>query len=361
MTDVMTVRGPVDSAELGVTLTHEHIINDVSSWWHASTSVGLDADGFAQAPVSMDLLWDLKHDPFGNLDNCRLTDVELAVAEVARFAELGGGSIIETTGLGIGRNLAALREVSERTGVHIIAGTGFYLDSAQPAWAAAASEEQIADVIRTDLADGEDGIRPGIIGEIGVGQDFTPAERKSLAAACVVQTEVGLPMEVHLPGWFRLGDEVLDFVEQRGVDPRQVILCHMNPSCFDLDYQKRLMDRGAWVQYDMIGAELFYADQDAQCPSDEDTARSIAALVQDGYVGRLLLSSDIFLKSLLRRFGGPGYAHIQQYYLPRLHRQGLDQAATDQLTIANPRAVFDTLKRDTLTLDTLKLDDVKER
>jgi phosphotriesterase-related protein len=324
MTDVMTVRGPVDSADLGVTLTHEHIINDVSSWWQPSTSSGLDPMQFAHAPVTMDLLWDLRYDPFGNLDNCRLQDLDLAVSEVARFAELGGGTIIETTGMGIGRNLAALREVSERTGVHIVAGTGFYLESAQPAWLAAASEEEVAEMIRADVAEGEEGIRPGIIGEIGVGQDFTPAERKSLAAACAVQTGAGLPMEVHLPGWFRLGDEVLDFVEQRGVDPRHVILCHMNPSGSDLDYQKRLMDRGAWVQYDMIGAELFYADQGAQCPSDEDTARSLAALVEDGYLGRLLLSSDIFLKSLLRTYGGPGYAHIQQYFLPRLRRHGLD-------------------------------------
>jgi len=211
--------------------------------------VGLDPVEFADAPVAMDLLWDLKHDPFGNRDNCRLQDLRLAVAEVARFAELGGGTIVETTGLGIGRDLEALREVSERTGVHIVAGTGFYLEGAQPEWLAAASEEEIAEMIRLDLAEGEHGIQPGIIGEIGVGQDFASAERKSLAAACAVQTTSGLSMEVHLPGWFRLGDEVLDFVEQRGVDPRRVILCHMNPSGSDLAYQKRLMDRGAWVQY----------------------------------------------------------------------------------------------------------------
>ncbi len=346
MTQVMTVRGLIDSAELGVTLTHEHIINDVSSWWQASTSPGLDPHQFAEAPVTMDLLWDLKQDPFGNKDNCRLQDIEVAVAEVARFADLGGGTIVETTGLGIGRDLAGLREVSERTGVHIVAGTGYYLEGSQPDWLGSASEEEIAEVIRADLAAGEGGVRPGIIGEIGVGQDFTPAERKSLAAACAVQTSTRLPMQIHLPGWFRLGDEVLDFVEQRGVDPNHVILCHMNPSGSDPNYQKHVMDRGAWVQYDMIGAELFYADQGVQCPSEEDTARYLTVLVEDGYIGRLLMSSDIFLKSLLRCYGGPGYAHILQYFLPRLHRHGLDQAAGQQLTITNPRRIFDTPKED---------------
>ena len=53
-------------------------------------------------------------------------------------------------------------------------------------------------------------IRSGIIGEIGVGSSFTPRERKSLAAACIAQVETHLPMQVHMPAWFRLGDEVLD-------------------------------------------------------------------------------------------------------------------------------------------------------
>lgn len=347
MSQVMTVLGPINSGDMGITLTHEHIINDVSSWWQSSTSKGLDAAAFSEAPVTMDLLWDLRNDPFGNKDNCRLDDVELAVAEVGRFAALGGATIIETTGLGIGRDLTALREVSERTGVNIIAGTGFYLEGAQPPWLRGASEEEIAAVIQADLQVGEDGIRPGIIGEIGVGQDFTAAERKGLAAACAVQVATGLPMQVHLPGWFRRAEEVLDFVEQRGVHPRRVILCHMNPSGPDADYQKRVLDRGAWVQYDMVGAELFYSDQGVQCPSDEETACHLVGLVRDGYGTQLLLSSDVFLKSLLRHYGGPGYAHILQYFVPRLARHGIDEVAIHQLTVANPCAVFDTTHENT--------------
>lgn len=342
MTSVMTVRGPISSADMGVTLTHEHIVNDVSSWWQFSTSRGLDAARFAAAPVTMDVLWELRNDPFGNEDNCRLDDVELAVAEVGRFAALGGQTIIETTGLGIGRNLRALREVSERTGVHIVAGTGFYLEGAQPEWVRAASEDEIAAAIRSDLEAGEHGIRPGIIGEIGVGQDFTAPERKGLAAACAVQVATRLPMQVHLPGWFRRAEEVLDFVQERGVSPRHVILCHMNPSGFDADYQRRVLDRGAWVQYDMVGAEVFYADQGVQCPSDEDNARHLVALARDGYLDQLLVSSDVFLKSLLRHYGGPGYAHVLQYFVPRLIRHGLDEAAIHQFTTANPRTVFDS-------------------
>lgn len=341
MTMVTTVRGLVAAADLGICLTHEHVLNDVTSWWHPTSSIGLDPEAFAHKKVGIEDVWDLKHDPFGNLDNCRLDDLELAVEEVARFAALGGGTLVDATGLGTGRNLSALRSVSEQTGVNIIAGTGFYLEASHPSFVATSTADQLAELIITDIRDGEDGIRPGIIGEIGVSDRFTPEERKSLVAACLAQRETGLPMQVHLPGWFRLGDEVLDLVEAQGVDPGSVVLCHMNPSGADRAYQRGLIGRGAWVQYDMIGSELFYADQGVQCTSDEEDAQHIAELVDAGYGHRVLLSSDIFLKSLLRRYGGPGYGHVLQYFVPRLKRYGLDSEAIQQLVVHNPRSLFE--------------------
>lgn len=340
MTVVTTVRGPVPVGDLGVCLTHEHVLNDVSSWWHPTSSVGLDPEEFARKKVGIEDVWDLKHDPFANLDNCRLDDLDLAVEEVARFAALGGRTLVETTGLGVGRNLTGLRSVSEQTGVNIIAGTGFYLEASHPPFVATSTADQLAELIVADIREGEGGIRPGIIGEIGVSDRFTPGERKSLVAACLAQRETGLPMQVHLPGWFRLGDEVLDLIEEQGVNPGSVVLCHMNPSGADQAYQGGLIGRGAWVQYDMIGAELFYADQGVQCTSDDEDARHIVELVNAGYGQRLLMSSDIFIKNLLRRYGGPGYGHVLQYFVSRLKRHGLDSEAIERLLVHNPRSLF---------------------
>lgn len=340
MAQVMTVRGPIDANQLGFTLTHEHILNDVSSWAHRTSSRGWDPDDLAARPVTRDILWDLKHDPFANLDNCRLDDLALAVAEVRRYAELGGQSIIETTGLGIGRNLAGLAEVSERTGVHIIAGTGYYLESAHPADIAGLSEHELADRILRDLADGEGGVRPGIIGEIGIGAEVTPAEQVSLRAACRVQRESGLPLQIHLPAWFRVAHVVLDIVDEYDVDPAKVVLCHMGPSGADLSYQQSVLERGVYLQYDMIGMEVFYADQGVQCPSDEQNATWIVRLRDLGYLDKVLISQDIFLKSLLREYGGPGYAHIPQYFIPRLLDTGLTDADIATLTVTNPRNLF---------------------
>lgn len=337
---VTTVTGEVPVEQLGITLTHEHIFTDVTSWGHRTSSTGWDPDDFASHPVREDILWDLRQDPFGNRDNLLLQDVEVAVAEVGRYAERGGRTIIDTTGLGAGRDLAGLRQVSERTGVQVIAGTGFYLEGSHPRDVRAMAPDEVAEVILADLADGQDGVRPGLIGEIGVSADFTPAEQVSLRGALLAQVATGLPIQVHLPGWFRRGGEVLDLAEQVGADPTRVVLCHMGPSAADRPYQLELLRRGAWVQYDMIGMEVFYADQGVQCPSDEENAAALTRLVREGYGDQLLISQDIFIKSLLRRHGGPGYSHILQYFVPRLRRHGLTDQDIDQLLVANPRALF---------------------
>ena len=75
---------------------------------------------------------------------------------------------------------------------------------------------------------------------------------------------------------------MLDIVEEEGGDPRHTVLCHMNPSFADLDYQTACAARGAFIEYDMIGMDYFYADQQVQCPSDEEVAGAIARLVDGG-------------------------------------------------------------------------------
>ena len=90
----------------------------------------------------------------------------------------------------------------------------------------------------------------------------------------------------------------------------------------------------------MIGMDYFYADQQAQSPSDEENARAIVRLVEKGYGERLLLSQDVFLKMMLTRFGGFGYGYILRHFVPRLKRHGLDQPTIDLLMKANPRRVF---------------------
>ena len=93
----------------------------------------------------------------------------------------------------------------------------------------------------------------------------------------------------------------------------------------------------------MIGMDFYYADQDAQSPSDEQNARAIRSLIDMGHSDRVLLSQDVFLKIMLTRYGGFGYGFILKHFLPRLKRHGVDQAAIDLMLIDNPKSVFSSV------------------
>jgi phosphotriesterase-related protein len=335
---VMTVLGPIPAAELGITLPHEHILNDCRCWWHRPSEA--ERHHLATEPVHPGIIGELRMDPFVNLDNCALDDEPLAIAELLAFKHAGGVSVVDPTCRGIGRNPAALQGIARATGLNIVMGSGYYLQSSHPPALAGMSIDAIADEIVAEALAGIDGARIGLIGEIGVSSEFTPDERKSLRGAVRAQARTRLPLMVHLPGWFRLGTTVLDIVEEEEGDTRHTVLCHMNPSFADLDYQTACAARGAFIEYDMIGMDYFYADQQVQCPSDEEVAGAIAKLVDGGFGHRLLLSQDVFLKMMLTRHGGFGYAHVLRHFVPRLRRHGVPEAAIRAMLVDNPRAVF---------------------
>lgn len=335
---VMTVLGPIPAVALGVTLPHEHILNDCRCWWHRPTDSA--RQHLATEPVHQGIIGELRMDPFVNLDNCALDDEPLAIAELLAFKHAGGASVVDPTCRGIGRNPAALHRIARATGLNIVMGSGYYLQSSHPPSLAGMSIDAIADEIVAEAIDGIDGVRIGLIGEIGVSADFTPDEEKSLRGAARAQARTRLALMIHLPGWFRLGLRVLDIIEEEGADPRHTVLCHMNPSFADPAYQMACAARGAFIEYDMIGMDYFYADQQVQCPSDEEAAGAIERLVAAGFGHRLLLSQDVFLKMMLTRHGGFGYAHVLRHFAPRLRRHGVPETAIRAMLIDNPKAVF---------------------
>jgi len=322
----MTVVGSIDSTSLGVTLMHEHILNDCSCWWHKPTDPA--RQHLADGPVRMDILSD---------------DEQLAIEELGEFVDVGGNSVIDPTCRGIGRDPIALTRIAKATGLNIIMGAGYYLQSSHPVALASMSIEDVADEIVREATLGVDNTdtRIGLIGEIGVSSDFTAAEDKSLRGACRAQVRTGLPLMVHLPGWFRLAHQVLDIVEEEGADISHTVLCHMNPSHSDTDYQRTLAERGAFIEYDMIGMDYFYADQQVQCPSDDESALALRKLADAGHLDRLLLSQDVFLKMMLSHYGGNGYAFVVRHFLPRLRRFGFGDQELHKLMQINPRRVFD--------------------
>jgi phosphotriesterase-related protein len=337
---VRTVLGPIPVDAMGVTLMHEHTLLDTSSWWKRPCCAS--DIGFAERPIEISMIGDLRMNPFLNRDNCGLLDVKVAIEELAHFVEYGGRTVVDPTNVGIGRDPSALQRISRRAGLNIVMGAGFYLEASHPGYVRDMSVESIAEAIAIDcgVSDDDPEVCAGVIGEIGISKDFTPAEQKVLQGAARASKMSGAPLTIHLPGWERLAHRVLDVVESEGADLRHTVLCHMNPSLYDHKYQRSLADRGAFIEYDMIGMDYYYADQQAQSPCDEENAIAICKLVEDGYLNSVLMSQDVFLKMMLTRYGGFGYGYILKHFVPRLKRHGMNQATVDQILIENPRRVF---------------------
>ncbi|WP_256986541.1 MULTISPECIES: phosphotriesterase family protein [unclassified Rhodococcus (in: high G+C Gram-positive bacteria)] len=331
--------GPVDSSELGLVLPHEHLHND-ASMAHSESPDPAVAQALS-GPISPRDAWLLHDNPYHSADNCRIDDATAVLADLKTFADHGGTTVVDLTPPGIGRRPEILERYSRESGVRVVMGSGWYLEATHPAEVATLGVDQLASGLIAEFTT-DHGPRPGVIGEIGVSPSFTAAEQKALRAACVAQREVDVPLFVHLPGWQRRGHEVLDIViEEMGVDPSAVVLCHMDPSGNDPDYQCALGDRGVYLEFDMIGMPFEFPGE-GQSPSPAETAFAVAGLIGGGYRRQLLLSHDLFLKSMLRAFGGNGLAYVPVSFAARLVRSGIDPQHVSSLMRDNPRTLFES-------------------
>jgi len=297
VTSVMTVRGPVPAERLGVTLPHEHLFIDLMREYRG---------------------------------NGLLNDVSLAVAEVARFAAAGGGTIVDVTSIGLGREPEKLRQVAEATGVHIVMGTGYYREPYLDRDAIdRRGVDALADGIVRDLEQGVDGtdVRAGIIGEIACDRWLTSAEERCFRAAARAHRRTGATISTHAARW-PVGLPQLDLLAEEGVDPARVIVghCDLVP---DPDYHLAIARQGAWVQFDCI-----------QGTNEYDTAARIGwirTLVGAGFEERILLSHDVCLRTDLAAMGGPGYTYVLTGFRDRLIADGLAAELVDRFLSGNPQ------------------------
>ena len=69
-----------------MTLMHEHILLDTSSWWKRPCCAS--DIGFAERPLDISMIGDLRMNPFLNRDNCGLLDVKAAIEELDAFCRI---------------------------------------------------------------------------------------------------------------------------------------------------------------------------------------------------------------------------------------------------------------------------------
>lgn len=332
---VQTVCGTVEPGALGQTLMHEHVLLDVRRPTH-SLRPG-EADPEARELLSLSNLAAVRQ---GRpcVDNDVLGDFELMLEEISAFRNQGGGTIVELSNIGLGRDARGLARLSRASGLHVVMGAGWYQKDLHPVGFAERSVEELADVIVRDLVVGVDetGVRAGIIGEVGAeGNPVDPAEMLSVRAAGRASALTGAPITLHHGGFGEEKLRVLDALEAEGADPRQVVFGHTGSIGDDLPLARTLLGRGVYVEADFLGATgspwgtLFPF-------TDRTVARGFAELVADGWGDQLVVGGDVCQRIQLSRFGGHGYGYVLDHFLPTLAEFGVGEAVLDAIMVQNP-------------------------
>jgi phosphotriesterase-related protein len=345
---IMTVNGPIGPEQLGTTITHEHVFIDFTvphetpeAWAETGRvkPVGATALGLYNAPLGLENVGAVTMGA-ANRDNYLLLDEQVAIREVSQFKQYGGSGIVDTTSIGLKRDPQALRRVSHATGLHIVMGASWYrrgwFDDAEMT---RRSVESLAEEIVRDVTVGvgDAGIRAGIIGEVGtVGAPLVPNEIKIIRASGRASRATGAAVTLHTSALLKEQPKILDLLAEEGADLKRVIVGHSNGIANDLPFMRTLMDRGAYIQFDLLGRSPTVRTRLA----DSDVAKGIVDMIKAGYVERVLLSQDVCTKIQLKAYGGSGYSYIVEYFIPYLKRLGVTDAQVHTIMVDNPRRVL---------------------
>jgi phosphotriesterase-related protein len=341
--DTMTVLGKVDTDDLGITLTHEHLLIDVS------IAQGRPKEEWKQwlidAPITLENMGEIRKNLDVPKDNLIIDDLDLVCKEVSHFKREGGQTIVDLTSNVIGRDPRGLKRISQRTGVKVIAGCGYYVGAAHPANLSSKTIDELADEIVTDLTVGMDGtnIRAGIIGEVGI-SILTKNEEKVLRAAGRAHLRTGAPINVHT-SWGRglkkyTVFKTLDVLEEEGVDLRSVTMSHMGEWAGE-DFLGELASRWVFLGIDCFGWDLPFTDFATSMAdwyhADFGRVRRVLELAKKGHLGQVLISHDICFKTCLKQYGGYGFDYIPRYVVPMLKSAGLTDHDVRILLVENPK------------------------
>lgn len=339
---IITVLGPINPLDLGITLCHEHLISDGSFFVREPNNE--TEKEMINYPVTLDILWWLRFHHAQNIDDLKLLDDEEAIEEVLHFRNLGGKSIVEVSSVGLGRNPEALARISKKTGINIIMGSGYYTERSYNFKMREKSEKSIIEEIVNDILNGveDTGIHSGIIGEIGCSYPLTKNELKSLRAAAFAKKLTGAPLMIH-PGINEYAPmEIIGIIKKIGVDLTHVVICHIERTLRNPNRRIEIAETGCFLEYDLFGMEGYYPRhlRILDLPNDAQRVDEIIELIEKGFQNQILISHDVFTKRSRRRYGGWGYDHILRNVLTLMKDKGLKDEQINNIIIENPKRLL---------------------
>eukprot|EP00095_Tigriopus_kingsejongensis_P011940 maker-scaffold1303_size49631-snap-gene-0.17 protein:Tk11940 transcript:maker-scaffold1303_size49631-snap-gene-0.17-mRNA-1 annotation:"phosphotriesterase-like protein" len=340
-----TVLGDVPIEELGRTLTHEHL---------SMTFPFLvdQPEPGPKLPWTLENAHWIRQHPYSHNDNLlldRKSSFQAIVDSVRRFKSLGGGCLVENSTIGLNRNLRDLQDISMATGVHVVAGTGFYVAECQAPETLLKTTEELHNVMLKEIVDGHPGgindlpVKCGFIGEIGCSYPLLDFEKRAIEAAASVQKITQKAVSFH-PG--RHPDAPMEIVRlflEAGGNPQKTIMSHLERTIRDPKQLLELAETGIYCQFDLFGIETSYYQlaEEIDFPSDAQRMDMIKGLVDQGFGGKILIAHDIHTKHRLEQFGGHGFAHILESVVPKMRTQKHFTAEVlDRILVGNPARVL---------------------
>jgi phosphotriesterase-related protein len=325
MSNVPTVRGPIDSADLGRTYTHEHIF-------------ALTADVQQNYPAE----W--------GSEEARIAD---AVAKLRALAAQGIQTIVDPTVTGLGRYIPRIQHIAGQvpelniivaTGVYTYDSVPFFFRHRGPALNQALGTEvpdPMVDMFVADIVEGiaGTGVKAGLLKCAIDAGGMTPGVERVMRAVAAAHHRSGAPVMVHTHPGSRTGLEVRRVLcESGGVDPGRVLLAHSGDTT-DCDHLAGLADAGFTLGMDRFGLNVE--------TTFEARADTLVEMCRRGYAGSMVLSQDASCyldwidPAVLPFLAQWHYLHIGDEVLPYIRDRGVTDDEIATMLIENPRRFFD--------------------
>ena len=324
MSQVETARGAVDSADLGVTLMHEHVFV-------------LTPDVQQNYPAE-----------WGSEDD-RVAD---AVQKLQKAYDAGVRTIVDPTVVGLGRYVPRIERIAQQVPLNIVVATGlytyddvpFHFHHRGPALNAVLGSEvpdPMVDMFVGDITDGiaGTGVKAGMLKCAIDHQGLTPGVERVMRAVGKAQQATGVPVTVHThPGSQTATHVKRVLCDEEGVDPRRVVLGHSGDTT-DADHLSELAEAGFVLGMDRFGINLE--------TTFEARADIVVEMCRRGYADSMVLSQDA---SCYIDWIDPGvmpflpqwhYTHLHEDVLPYLLEQGVTPEQVDTMLVGVPRRVFE--------------------
>lgn len=312
-----TASGSIDTADLGVTLMHEHVfIMSTELTQNYPDSWGDEAKREADA--------------------------------IARLNELkahGVDTIVDLTVVGLGRYLPRIARIAAATDLNIVVATGLYTYNDIPMTfhfhPPDVGIEIMAQMFVRDIEQGvaDTGIKAAILKCATDEPGVTPGVERVLRAVAQAHRQTGTPISTHTHAESRRGLEQQRIFAEEGVDLARVVIGHCGDTT-DIGYLEELIDNGSYIGMDRFGVDVFlpFADRVA----------TVATMCERGHADRMVLSHDTWcyfdaLPDELTATALPNshYLHIHNDVLPALKQRGVTDEQITTMLVDNPRRIFE--------------------